>query len=845
MLLKESSNLNQGWPLLLSGTEGSGVISSFLIHRFPSIVLPFPVCGRRAMKNRSSSPPLHVHVDENTPVHVHIKKGQKTTPAKCQQKHKQKVKGDTVNVCRSVRVRTKAPWVPPGKTSVRESTCKWEGPAHRLEVAPPDSDKMPSVMHLSDLSADEEDVVCCRMNEYEKKIDSLINAVGMMKEAKLQEKEEHKQLTERLLEEQKEQLNEVTQELVETEHENTLLRRNMERIREEKDLTMLEKKYLQHEKECLMSKLSEAERDAAAAARQIRALENTIGRLNIEKHMSSSDINALTRQKELLLQKLTTFEETNQTLRQLLKEQHNKEKDAQKLMARQKILLKRLADSDAENVDQAKAVEELSKSMEAMKAHLQAQLRGKEAENNRLTVQLRNLERGEAQHKAEVERIMEQLKEVKQKADRDKEALKKALRAQKERAERSEEYAEQLTAQLTEKDGYVAEALSTLETWRNRHDKAVKDRSDLELEIVTLTSRLADLLEEQATREDKVRNDRDVVPDKVHRQNSETSALKMENERLKASVAPMEEKLKQAQAEVQQLRISVKNYEGMIENYKSQILKTQMEAEDAAAKLEKFGKENKALKEEKNNEMDLSHKQLQSRLAELEKLPEILKMKEAQIAEYREQLQNYERKNVDLSVLISDLRQQIELQGDKMEMTRERCQSAQEDKKQLTLKVEELERKLESTSAQNIEFLQVIAKREESIHQCQLRLDEKTRECSSLARQLEMAIEDAKRQVEQTRERATSRERSAQSKMLDLETQLSRNKTELNQLRRSKDDAERRYESRLQDLKDRLEQSESTNRSMQNYVQFLKSSYANVFGDSALLGSLSHSRSSP
>lgn len=36
------------------------------------------------MKNRSSSPPLHVHVDENTPVHVHIKKGQKTTPAKRQ-----------------------------------------------------------------------------------------------------------------------------------------------------------------------------------------------------------------------------------------------------------------------------------------------------------------------------------------------------------------------------------------------------------------------------------------------------------------------------------------------------------------------------------------------------------------------------------------------------------------------------------------------------------------------------------------------------------------------------------------------------------------------------------------
>ncbi|XP_042300536.1 outer dense fiber protein 2-like [Sceloporus undulatus] len=92
-------------------------------------------------------------------------------------------------------------------------------------------------------------------------------------------------------------------------------------------------------------------------------------------------------------------------------------------------------------------------------------------------------------------------------------------------------------------------------------------------------------------------------------------------------------------------------------------------------------------------------------------------------------------------------------------------------------------------------------------------------------------------QLEQTRERAAARERTAQSKILDLETQLSRTKTEMNQLRRNKDDAEHRYQSRLQDLKDRLEQSESTNRSMQNYVHFLKSSYANVFGDSALTSS--------
>ncbi|XP_019331358.1 outer dense fiber protein 2 isoform X1 [Alligator mississippiensis] len=786
------------------------------------------------------------------------------------QKHKQKMKGDTVNMRRSVRVKTKVPWMPPGKTSVRESTYKWEGPTHRLEITPPDSEKLLSVLRLSDLSTDEEDAIHGKMNKYEKRIDSLMNVVGTLKnEAKVQKQEEQRLVTKRLLEEQKEELDEVTQELVETEHENTLLRRNIERMKEEKDLTVLQKRHLQHEKECLLSKLVETEMDGAAAAKQIHALKDTIGRLKNEKHMTSSDINTLTRQKELLLQKLSTFEETNRTLRELLREQHNREKDAQKLLEQQGVLLKRLADSDAEKAqlkmklqekekevdaliiqiqaekDQAKTACELSKSMEAMRGHLQAQLRNKEAENNRLAVQIRNLERNGTQHKAEVEHIMEQLKELKQKAERDKEALKKAIRAQKERAERSEEYAEQLNIQLAEKDTYVAEALSTLESWRSRYNKVVKDKTDLEVEIVMLNSRITELLEQQSTIEDKMREDRDALVEKLHRQATEATSFKMENERLKASMFPMEEKLNQAHLEVQHLKTSLRNYEGLIETYKSQVLKTRMEADEVTAKLELCDKENKTLKDEMNREIEMARKQFHTQLVELEKLPDILKITETKLAECQIQLQSYEKKNMDLSAMITDLRQRIELQGDKMDMTREKYQSAQEENKQLILKVEELERKLETTSAQNIEFLQVIAKREESIHQSQLRLEEKTRECSSLARQLEMALEDAKRQVEQTRERAASRERTAQSKMLDLETQLSRTKTDLNQLRRSKDDAERRHESRLQDLKDRLEQSESTNRSMQNYVQFLKSSYANVFGESALLSSPIRSRSPP
>ncbi|XP_060245813.1 outer dense fiber protein 2 isoform X9 [Meriones unguiculatus] len=823
-------------PRRLHGTTLASDFNDFIRRRFWAQPCRswFPSCGKNGVTSLTQKKVLRTPCGAPS---VTVTKS-----------HKRGMKGDTVNVRRSVRVKTKVPWMPPGKSSARHVGCKWETPPHCLEITPPSSEKLVSVMRLSDLSTEDDDSGHCKMNRYDKKIDSLMNAVGCLKsEVKMQKGE--RQMAKRFLEERKEELEEVAHELAETEHENTVLRHNIERIKEEKDFTMLQKKHLQQEKECLMSKLVEAEMDGAAAAKQVMALKDTIGKLKTEKQMTCTDINTLTRQKELLLQKLSTFEETNRTLRDLLREQHCKERLLLLLQDKDKEVEELLQEIQCEKA-QAKTASELSKSMESMRGHLQAQLRCKEAENSRLCMQIKNLERSGNQHKAEVEAIMEQLKELKQKGDRDKETLKKAIRAQKERAEKSEEYAEQLHVQLADKDLYVAEALSTLESWRSRYNQVVKDKGDLELEIIVLNDRVTDLVNQQQSLEEKMREDRDSLVERLHRQTAEYSAFKLENERLKASFAPMEDKLNQAHLEVQQLKASVKNYEGMIDNYKSQVMKTRLEADEVAAQLERCDKENKILKDEMNKEIEAARRQFQSQLADLQQLPDILKITEAKLAECQDQLQGYERKNIDLTAIISDLRSRIEHQGDKLEMAREKHQASQKENKQLSLKVDELERKLEATSAQNVEFLQVIAKREEAIHQAQLRLEEKTRECGSLARQLENAIEDARRQVEQTKEQALSKERVAQSKILDLETQLSRTKTELGQLRRTRDDADRRYQTRLQDLKDRLEQSESTNRSMQNYVQFLKSSYANVFGDgtytsSYLTSSPIRSRSPP
>ncbi|XP_069604167.1 outer dense fiber protein 2 isoform X2 [Ranitomeya imitator] len=828
---------------------------------------PLKTIHQKAMNHRSPSPPLHVHVDESTPVHVHVKKGLKI-PSKAQKGTKSKMKSDVGNFRRSVKVKTRVPWIPPGKTSMRDAGFKWEGLTHRLEITPPDMEKMMSALHMSDLSTDEEEYMRGKINSYEKKIDSLMCEVGTLK-SKVQQKRDHSTeryeerlaASKRALTARNEELNEVSLELADTENENSRLRSSIDRIKEETNISLREKQQLQQEKSHLLSKLVEAEMDGAEAARQVDQLRDTINQMRHEKRMTSTDFNLLTRQKETLLEKLNTFEETNRSLRTLLREQHCRETETHRLLEQKELLLRKLSDADTERAhlqlrlherekeledlrvqlktekDLCRTSTEFTKSVEATRAHLQGQLRSREAENNRLSVQIRNMEHNEVRHKEELELLTAQLDELRHKLESDKEGLKKSARAQKHRAEKCEETMQLLNNQLLAKDAELSSALASIDTLKSRCNILTKERSQTESEIILLNDRMSQMLEEKQHGEQKSRSERESILDRLHQQTAENTSLRLEYEKLKAQLTTVEEKLSLAHSEVQQLKSSLWQYEGLVDTYKDQMKKTRQEADQMCVQLERSDMENKNMKEEMNVELEQIHRKFQNRLEELEKLPEMQRMTELKLQDCQDHLQGYEQKNAELSSIISDLRIMMEQQGDKMESTRDRYQSALEENKLQALKLEELERRLDDSGAQNRELLQVVAKREETIHQNQLRLEEKTRECASLSRQLEASIEDSRRQVEQTRDRASSKERVTQSKILDLETQLSRTKTELNQFHRSKEDAERRFQSRLQDLKDRLEQSESTNRSMQNYVQFLKSSYNNVFGEAALSSS--------
>ncbi|XP_037609272.1 outer dense fiber protein 2 [Sebastes umbrosus] len=823
---------------------------------------------RKAMRARSKSPPIHLHINEDTPVHVHVT-SQRTSPARTSPARtpQGKTKVDRGNLRPTAKVKTRMPWIPPGKNSTRDASYKWEGPTHCLEITPPLPEPEPehsqSVLRVDDLSSEEEEGLHGRISQYERKIECLLTEVSSLKnEVELRKKEqllerqtEQLSVSQRVIVEQEEELAEVAKELEETEWENTRLRKSMEKMLVETD-----NKSMQQHKDALRRKLVETEIDGTAAAKQVTALRESVSKLcgAIGTTLSGSESSALAHQKELLLQKLETFEATNQSLRHLLRELHGSKMESIRVSEQKDALVKRLADTEAENAhlvvklqekdreveqlstlidtekDNAKSTAGLTKSLESARAHLQGQLRSKEADNNRLTVQIKNLERAAIQQKVEMEHLTEQLVRLRQRAGTDREALKRATRAQKQRAERSEDTAGQLSVQLLDMDKQVVDALSAAENWQSRHAQEVKDKSKLKIELSLLNSRIAELTEQLQSTGDKGRAERETLLDHMHGLTTESTAAKLEKQSLKATASAVEEKLALSQSELQQVKASIQQYESLLDSYKIQVGKTRAEADEYRARLAQAEQEAQAVRGELQQEIEVVRRELLGRLTELEPLPEALRRSQFQLQEAQDKERSQERRVMELSTTLTDLRMKVETQGSQVELLRQKKTLQLEENRQLQQRVESLERKLEDAGSQNSDLLAVVTKREDAIHSNQRSLEEKTRECSLLSRRLEEALGDARQQMAETRGLAATKERSTQSKILALEAQLSRTTSEISSLRRGKEEVERRYQSRLQDVKDRLEQSDSTNRSLQNYVQFLKASYANVFGDLAL-----------
>ncbi|XP_058887884.1 outer dense fiber protein 2-like isoform X2 [Acipenser ruthenus] len=802
------------------------------------------------MKARSSSP-VHVHVNKITPVYVHVQRS-KSVPALIEKSHVV-ISASATNPER-MSTKKEGKRMVQKKDRMPKQSHKERAP-HKSTITSRQAEKISSVIHSSDFDFKKD---ALDRHGYDLRVE--MEGLG------------HKFSENR----RKDFLEEVSEDLISTTTEDMELaadltgysagleNRTQGSIRLHNspstllgDLQMnrLGKDGHAEDKRSLLKTLIEAEMAANSAAIQLVSFKDSVAEYSDDGRLANQDVMRMSRQRNLLLEKLDNFKVINKTLRHLLKDLQGEETSRLQADKHVDVLLKKLTEAESENMhlrrridekeriieelrdmrqkdrDNTDTVVQLSKSVEATRAHLQGQLRNKESENSRMTTQLRGLEQTVTERKLEIEHLKSQISHVKEKADQEKEALKKATRAQKQRAVRFERAVEKLQDQLKDKDIKLIEARSAANTWRSHQEQSTEEKAQLEAKITTLQHQITDLIEQLQKARDGARISSEDILQKVEAVNSETANLNLENARLKASIAALEEQATCTEAELKEQKENADQHKDLAEQYKTQVKDLQKEAEELKTRFEHVLKENELSKDTKETEVSKVKRHLEARVKELETFPDLLKAAEQRLQDCQENLLSCERRYSHKSHVVSQLQVKVENQTQLLESSREKVGLLHKENLELQLKLDAVHRKIEDVQSENQQLVQELSRQEEALHYSGKQLEERSAQCLALTRQLEAALADVRKQVTDLKDKASDKERALQSKILELETENSRREKELKQLKQANKSAEKQFEVRLKDLQLNLDQSESHKQSIQNYVEFLKTSYNTMFGE--------------
>jgi len=222
----------------------------------------------------------------------------------------------------------------------------------------------------------------------------------------------------------------------------------------------------------------------------------------------------------------------------------------------------------------------------------------------------------------------------------------------------------------------------------------------------------------------------------------------------------------------------------------------------------------------KDRELDLAREDAMGSMAALKDLPEELRIAHRRLDESLGEIRALEEANADLKFQLDRTQKQLiltEQNESEMKIYHNKLSAAE-------IRLDEVQKALEETT----EELDIA--RSET-RQWRVRADERQQNINALERQIEAANAESRRTLIAEREKYEIKERSLQTKYSDMELDLTRQKGELRAVKSQRDELESRAEHVMGDLRERLDHSEATNRSMQSYVNFLKTSYTSTFGD--------------
>uniref|UniRef100_A0A7M4FHQ0 Outer dense fiber of sperm tails 2 like n=1 Tax=Crocodylus porosus TaxID=8502 RepID=A0A7M4FHQ0_CROPO len=559
------------------------------------------------------------------------------------------------------------------------------------------------------------------------------------------------------------------------------------------------------QKATLQEKLLEAEMAVSSTEMFLPTFKETVLGITNACNLSTSDVIKISKQEDLLLKELEAFRYAKELLLHLLQTTDHKEVSSERI----DILMQKLVETETEidalkkemlererhiqelssqlQLEKANArkADHLSKSVEAVQGHLQYQIKRKEMENSQLQTKIQSLEKKITEWKFQIGEHKHQILALKKTSEQKKNALKKATRVQKQRAERSEAAVENVASKIKEREVKLSEILSASSVWKNYHEKAVEEKMVLEIKTETLKKQITNLSEELENIEDRRRISNKEILGKLNSVNSETENIHLENARLKASLAVLENNTVSAEAELLVLQEKAKQQENLVEQYGTQVQKLQMEAEGLKTRYKTALNENKIT---------------EAKYLQIDKTP----------APFH----------------------RVELSSSQMEDSNSslRGHSLQEENLNIQKKYEDLKRQLEKMELQNEVLAHQLANQEKSLQHNELQLKEKFTEYGALTRQLEAALEEGRKMVSEEMEKMSSKEQTLQTKILDLETELRERQEEHKQLVCKVNHSQKHHEVCLKELGHRLQKSENHNQSIQNYIKFLKSSYITMFG---------------
>ncbi|XP_028919320.1 protein BCAP isoform X2 [Ornithorhynchus anatinus] len=588
------------------------------------------------------------------------------------------------------------------------------------------------------------------------------------------------------------------------------------------------------------ARIQELERASNAVASFLTLFKGAIAEISFTNahRLSTATVLKISNQKAIFSKEIETFKRAKKVLERLLRETEYKEENSTPA----DILLVKLTEMEIENtnlkrkmLEKEKCIQELScllqkekannlkatnhsRSVKVVQTRLQLQIQKKEVENDQLKEYMKSLETKIAEWNTQLRKHRHQTLTWKETNEPKKIALKKATKVQRQRAECLEADIGSLTSQIKDREAKLSETFSASSVWKSHYEKVVEEKTVLEVQIETLQKQIMSLLEDLKKIEDSGRNSTEDLLEKLHSSDSKNESINHENEKIKSTFAALKDKVASVEEELLELQEVEKQQKFLAEEYKTQVQKLQAAAEEVKSRYAKVLHENKLMKASKDLELEEVRSQKEAHFKELERARGLPKAAERRLQECHKNLLYFKGRCAEQTQTVDENDSLL------------KALSLEEKNCHIRLKCESLERKLEQMDADNAELENKLASQEEHLKFSELQLKKKSAEYGALARKLEATLEEGRQKVSEEMERLSSKEQALQIKIFDLETELRRKTEEQKQLVCQLNNNEQYQEVCLKEMQHSLDKSENQNKSIRNYIQFLKTSYITMFG---------------